>query len=291
MHPWFQAAGGNFIQQGHHLLEATVGLLATGLVLVVFWAEPRRWVRRLSWVILAGIVLLGILEGIRFAFAVEHDNTARALTLMHEYTGLLFFSLCVAMVVLTSPAWHRLGREAGDQGTEKQGGAATDAFQLRTVFHAALIACGLTYGQLVLGAVVRHAPYMTGHLAAVAFQSAIYLHLLVAGLMLFYAGLLLWRSRRAGVRSPGPICLVVFMVIQIGLGAGTWWVKYGLPAWVVSLVGEQDYLHRVFGTLPAVITTGHVAMGSLVAITALSITLLAARRLWVRRWWVQRLAN
>ena len=107
----------------------------------------------------------------------------------------------------------------------------------------------------MLGAVVRHAPYMTGHLAAVAFQMAIYFHLLMAGMLLFYVGLLLWRSRRTGARSPGPICLVVLIVIQIGLGASTWWVKYGLPAWTVLLVGEQDYLNRVSDTVPAVIIT------------------------------------
>ena len=99
----------------------------------------------------------------------------------------------------------------------------------------------------------------------------------MAGLLLLYAGLLLWRSRRVGARSPGPISLVAFIVIQIVLGASTWWVKYGLPAWTMSLVGEQNYLNRVPDTLSAVIITGHVAVGSLVAVTALSITLLAAR--------------
>ncbi len=136
---------------------------------------------------------------------------------------------------------------------------------------------------------------MTGDLAAVAFQSALYLHLLVAALLLFYSGLLLWRSREArlkihdpGVLKPGwpgpallgPVCLVVFVVVQIGLGATTWWMKYGLPAWVTSLVGPQNYLNRANDVVSTVIITSHVAVGALLAVIALSITLLAARRLW-----------
>ena len=147
----------------------------------------------------------------------------------------------------------------------------------------------------MLGAVVRHAPHMTGDLAAVAFQSALYFHLLVAGLLLFYAGLLLWRSRQArhcyldsGALKPrwpgpgllGPVCLVALIVVQIVLGASTWWVKYGLPAWVTALVGPRNYLNRASDVVSTVIITSHVAVGALLAVIALSITLLAARRLW-----------
>jgi cytochrome c oxidase assembly protein subunit 15 len=325
-YPWFQATGEKFIEHGHRLLGAVVGFLAIGLVLVSSRTEPRRWVRRVSWAILVGVLLQGFLGGMRVVFAVDHDNMARALALLHGCTGPLFFALCVAMVVFTSCTWYQLGsevevqqsrrlgtaesEEAADSGEAASGGeAATAGLQLRKLFHIALITSGLAYGQLVLGAVVRHTPHMTGHLAAVAFQMAVYFHLLVAGLLLLYGGALVWCSQKArrafsylghsrvAHSSPGqsplghsplgpltlsllgPVCLAVLLLIQIGLGASTWYVKYGIPAWATSLIGERSYLNRASDLYSVVIVTSHVAVGALIAVTALSIALLTARPL------------
>ena len=41
IYPWFQATGEKFIEHGHRLLGATVGLLALGLVLVISRTETR----------------------------------------------------------------------------------------------------------------------------------------------------------------------------------------------------------------------------------------------------------
>jgi len=283
LYPWFQAAGEKFIEHGHRLLGALVGVLAIGLVLVVSRTESRRWVRRFSWVILAGVVLQGVLGGMRVVFAVDHDNLARGLALLHGCTGPLFFALCVAMVVFTSPTWHRLGQSTELPQRVKKRNVLQQKKPLQKTLYVAFMTSVLAYGQLVVGAVVRHAPHMTGNLAATAFQAAVYFHLLLAGLLLIYVGLLLWRSGRAGVRSFGPTCLVALVVVQIGLGASTWVVKYGLPAWATSLVGQQNYVNRAADILPTVMITSHVAMGSLIAVTALSITLLLARRLWAGR--------
>jgi cytochrome c oxidase assembly protein subunit 15 len=285
IYPWFQAAGEKFIEHGHRLLGALVGLLAIGLVLVVSRTELRRWVRCLSWALLAGVILQGGLGGMRVLLAVDHDNGARALALLHGCTGPLFFALCVAMVVFTSPAWFSIGtgfsvgQDAESQQFTGPNVTEPNVFQLQKLVRVGLVTSGLAYGQLVLGAIVRHTPHMTGHLAAIAFQTAIYFHLLVAGLLLLYLGLLLWRGQQARIGLLGPLCLLGFFTVQIGLGACTWWVKYGQPAWTTTFIGEQYYLNRAVETLPAVIITSHVAIGSLIVVTAMSITLLAIRRL------------
>ncbi|MEO2046996.1 MAG: cytochrome oxidase assembly protein [Pirellulales bacterium] len=291
IYPWFQAAGEKFIEHGHRLLGALVGFLAIGLVLVFSRTELRRWVRCLSWALLAGVILQGVLGGMRVLLAVEHDNGARALALLHGCTGPLFFALCVAMVVFTSPAWFSsgtefsvgtgfsTGRDAAGQQFAGSNVTGPNVFQLQKLVRVGLVTSGLAYGQLVLGAIVRHTPHMTGHLASIAFQTAIYFHLLVAGLLLFYLGLLLWRGQQAKIGLLGPLCLLGFFAVQIGLGACTWWVKYGQPAWTTPFIGEQNYLNRAVEILPAVIITSHVAIGSLIGVTVMSITLLAIRRL------------
>src|SRR4030095_12485946 len=48
--------GNLFWEHGHRLVATTVGLLTIGLVILLSAKEKRRWVRRLGWVALAGVV-------------------------------------------------------------------------------------------------------------------------------------------------------------------------------------------------------------------------------------------
>ncbi len=281
LYPWLSATGDKFVEHGHRLLGASVGLLSIILAVVVCRTEPRAWVRRFSLVILTGVVLQGVLGGMRVVF------DERTLALVHGCTGPLFFALCVAMVVFTSHRW-RDPVQAAESLKTTGASETTGKNRTRKFFQLTLICTGLAYGQLVLGAVVRHVPHMHapnlgGQFPATAFQSAVYFHLLIAAVLLVYVMLLVWRSFRAKAHQLGATCLATLMIVQISLGASTWLVKYGMPAWATALVGEIRFLNTSTGAVQAAIITTHVAIGSLIMVLALAMALQSGRRSWEAR--------
>src|SRR6266545_5371002 len=48
--------GNLFWEHGHRMVATTVGLLTIGLAVFLFVKEERRWVRRLGWTALAGVI-------------------------------------------------------------------------------------------------------------------------------------------------------------------------------------------------------------------------------------------
>ncbi len=259
VYPWLSAVGDKFVEHGHRLLGATAGFLSIALVLVVWRTEPRGWVRKFSLVILAGVVLQGILGGMR----VVLDE--RTLALVHGCTGPLFFALCVAMVVFTSRWWEDVEPE-------------TSTARSRGMLRLALLCTGLAFAQLVVGAVVRHSPYLIGASASALFQSAVYLHMLLALVIVGHVLLLAWRCCRRGLQVAGGLCLAGLIGLQLVLGAGTWVVKYGVPRWAASVLGEIKLVNREADFLQNAIVTSHVAVGSLILVTALAVGLRLARQ-------------
>ncbi len=86
-----------FIEHGHRLLAATVGLVTIALVVVLYRCERRTWVRRLGLAALALVLFQGWLGGMR----VRMD--ARLLAQIHGCVGPAFFALAAALAVFTSP--------------------------------------------------------------------------------------------------------------------------------------------------------------------------------------------
>ena len=261
-YPWFSAVGDKFVEHGHRLLGATAGFLSIALAVVVWRTESRGWVRKFSLLILAGVVLQGILGGMR----VVLDE--RTLALVHGCTGPLFFALCTAMVVFTSRWWN-----------EVEPSKAND--RSRGTLRLALICTGLAFAQLMVGAVVRHSPYLIGEAASALFQASVYLHMLLALLIVGYATLLAWRCCRSRLQVVGGLCLASLVGIQLLLGMGSWVVKYGVPRWATSILGETKLVNREADFLQNAIVTSHVAVGSLILATALALGLRLARQLGV----------
>lgn len=65
LYPWFQATKDKFIEHGHRLFGAAVGVIAIGLCIVVWLKDQRRWVGWLSIAALLLIIGQGILGGLR----------------------------------------------------------------------------------------------------------------------------------------------------------------------------------------------------------------------------------
>jgi hypothetical protein len=79
-------------------------------------------------------------------------------------------------------------------------------------------------------------------------------------------------SRTSALRG-GSRLLVALLLVQLSLGAGTWVVNYGFPQWVNALVTTPDFVVRAHSWPQLLITTAHVAVGSLILVTSLLLTL------------------
>ncbi len=262
-YPWLSAVGDKFVEHGHRLLGAAVGFLSIVLVVVTWRCEPRRWVRWMSLAILAGVILQGVLGGLR----VVLDE--RTLALVHGCTGPMFFSLCVAMVVFTSQWWRDAGSQTQNQNTQNR--------KQTRLLRLAIVCTCLAFAQVVIGAILRHSPRMTGSLAPSLFQTAVYFHLLLALLVVVNGLLLAWRCFQNGMQVRSGMCLVGLIAVQVILGAGTWVVKYGVPLWATTW-WEMEFVNTQANFLQSSIITSHVAVGSLVLATALAISLRLARQ-------------
>ena len=259
-YPWLDSQGDKFVEHGHRLLGATVGFLAIGLVAVCYACQSSSAIRKYSLVILAGVILQGVLGGMRVVF------DERTLALIHGCTGPAFFALCVGMVVVTSRWWQEVAPVAGTPGTKK-------------FLRLAIITTTLAYLQLVVGAFVRHTPHMTSDSAAVVFQAAVYFHILLAVAITVHVGMLVWQAFRNRIERGRTVVLAALIGVQILLGASTWVVKYGLPRWATAIVGDLQFVNTAENAHQAGIITSHVAVGSLILVTALAIAMRAGRQL------------
>lgn len=243
-----------FIEHGHRLLGAMVGLVTIALVVVLYRCERRAWVRRLGLAALALVLLQGWLGGMR----VRLD--ARLLAQIHGCVGPAFFALAAALAAFTSPRWRA---------------AATSSLLAdRRVARLASITTALAYLQLLLGSQVRHISLRSD---MTMFRAAVLLHLFMAAMVVLHAFLLLIRVRGSGYADAWLTWptwrLAALVVAQIGLGCGTWVLKYGWPAWLSDYPWAAGYVVTRESLLQASITTAHVAIGSLILVTSLTVAL------------------
>jgi cytochrome c oxidase assembly protein subunit 15 len=248
-----------FIEHGHRLLASAVGMLTIGLLVMLLRFDTRRWMKGLGFFALALVIFQGVLGGVRVLF------DERTLALLHGCTGPLFFATTVAIVVFTSRTWVN-----GPAGLEVVSG--------RNVRLLAIVTAVLAYLQIMVGAVIRHVPVdaqpttflhaVKGHLYLAAVLT---IHVVVlVGLVKFYLRRVQPISRLAGM-------LGTLIGLQLALGAGTWVVKFAVPAWAaewitVPRVQEGSWLQTN-------VITAHVAIGSLILVTSVALALYAQRLL------------
>lgn len=247
-----------FIEHGHRLLGAAIGVLSIALAAALYRRDRRVWVRYLGLAAVALVSLQGVLGGMR----VRLD--ARLLAQIHGCVGPLCFALAVALAVFTSRRWR--ATEGGSGGID------------HSVFRLALVTTMLAYAQLVLGSQVRHVSLAAD---ASVFRAAVFLHLFGAALVVVHALLLAARAgwRRGGDSwISGPVRFLAGLVLaQIALGCGAWVVNYGWPAWLSEYAWAARYVVARQSAVQAAVTTAHVAIGSLILATSLTIALRAWR--------------
>ncbi len=234
LYPWAKMAGGIFYEHSHRLLGSLVGIL-TILTAFAFWRfDPRRWVRWLGSLALLLVIVQGVLGGLRVIWL------KLTLAIVHACVAQLFFGLMVSLVVFTSRSW------SGNF-------PAIPAGEGKSIRRLSLITAGLIYIQTIFGAVLRH----TGE--------RLDAHLLFAALVticvfLLAAKIIRKLPERRDLHGAATM-LWVLLVIQLGLGAGSFMVKY-------TAVGDAVTPWTI-----VLLTSAHVVVGALLFATAISLAL------------------
>ena len=248
--------GGVLFEHGHRLIAGTVGLMT--LILSAWFArsERRSWVRRLSFAACGLVVLQGILGGVTVLLRLPP-----AVSVAHACLAQAFFCVTVILALATSRGF--------------MGGDRVDGRSAAAVAPLAAAAAGLVYGQLILGAVMRHTgaglaipdfPLALGRLVPPLGSPEVavhFAHRLGALIVALAVGVLALRVRRLGGPAQarglaGPARLAVLLVlVQVTLGALT-----------------------VLSRLSVVPATAHVVTGALLLATTV---VLGARCVPVRR--------
>jgi cytochrome c oxidase assembly protein subunit 15 len=245
-----------FIEHGHRLLGAVVGLVAIGILVTAYRSDPRRWVTFLAIGMLIGVIGQGVLGGMR---VVLGDRT---LAMVHGCVGPAFFAVCVVMAAVTSRHWWLRSSGAGESHDGDDFGSPRFEIGKGHLALGFALVC-VSYAQLVLGAQLRHVqPTMLPG----GFAMTVALHVMTAFLLWVLTLIVWWRLRRCGdlTLSRPAAWLIGLLTVQILLGTGTWIVNYGWPSLLSWVPGSAGFLLRAKGFADSIIVTAHVATGALI---------------------------
>lgn len=255
-----------FIEHGHRLLGALVGLVTIGLLISVLRRDHRRWMKILAVLALALVILQGCLGGARVLF------NERLLALIHGCVGPLFFAFVCGIAVFTSRFWRL---PLVTTVVEFDGERAW----VSRVRRYAILTSVLIYGQLIVGAHVRHVAAEALALPS-TFRVLVMFHLIMAAVVVVHVGMLAWATRHRQLSGylRRPVALLSgLMLLQMILGPASWVLKYGWPLGL-SEYGPFAGQTIVDQGMPQVTTvTAHVATASLVLALAVVVMLRAIR--------------
>jgi cytochrome c oxidase assembly protein subunit 15 len=261
---WLGGSWNVFIEHAHRLLGAVTGLLTIVLAAALWIWDRRRLLRVLAVVAVAAVSFQGVLGGMRVVL------DGRWLALLHGCLGPAFFVLCVVLAACTS-RWWLARQDDGRLGSRLGWGRS---------LRLAAITSALAYVQLVLGALVRHGSHLS---ESTWFQIALVFHVLGAAALAGHVALLscyVWADGRSTPGLRGPALLMAALLLgQLALGGGAWITNYGWPAFVGQWAVAQGYVVVARGAAQTLITTGHVAVGSLIVAVAVTVVLRVGRLL------------
>jgi cytochrome c oxidase assembly protein subunit 15 len=130
--------GGILFEHTHRLMGSLVGFLTIILAVWLWLSEDRRWVRNLGVIALGGVILQGILGGLRVTMMKDEIG------IFHACIAQAFLGLLVVIALVTTNSWRMLV----SQRIDPQKFAS-----LKMLAIAITIAI---YVQLALGATMRH---------------------------------------------------------------------------------------------------------------------------------------
>jgi cytochrome c oxidase assembly protein subunit 15 len=130
--------GGILFEHTHRLIASIVGLLTIVLAVWLWRDEDRIWVRTLGALAIAGVILQGILGGLRVTMLKDQIG------IFHACLAQAFLALIVFIALVTSPVWRSLSVRGVDE------------IKFQKITTLALLTTAAIYLQLGLGATMRH---------------------------------------------------------------------------------------------------------------------------------------
>ena len=130
--------GGILFEHTHRLIASAVGFLTIILAIWLWRSESRSWVRNLGLIALAGVILQGILGGLRVTMLKDEIG------IFHACVAQAFLALLVVIALVTTSFWRSLGEL--DISPKK----------IAPIRFLAIAITLAIYVQLALGATMRH---------------------------------------------------------------------------------------------------------------------------------------
>jgi cytochrome c oxidase assembly protein subunit 15 len=244
-----EMVGGVLYEHGHRLAASLVGFLTLVLAIWTAAGETRPGVRTLGVLMLVAVILQGILGGVTVLYKLP-----LAVSVTHACLAQTFFCLAVVMAVVTGPGWGTPSARPIELGAPLPALAAA--------------ATAVVFGQLVLGALVRHGgaglaipdfplafgrlvPPFETHLIALHFAHRVGAVVVSVAILTLATTVLRTvdvdpRLRRAALLAVG------LLVVQIALGASIIWTKRSVvPTTTHLVVGAALLATCVVATLRA----------------------------------------
>ena len=242
--PTSKWVGNILYEHGHRLIASVVGMLTIILAIWLVRAEPRRWVRRLGITALAVVIAQGVLGGLTVKFMLPPS-----ISIAHASLAEGFFCITVILAFVTSERWMEQSPVA-------------EIPNASFVQRVALATTAAVYGQIILGATIRHA------------ESGLYAHIFgavaVFGCIVTGVVMVLFTVKQKGFLRHATL-LLCLVAAQIALGLVTLMVR------VPKNASGQLSAIQVF------VPTLHLALGALILATSLGMALKAYRFLGVPR--------
>jgi cytochrome c oxidase assembly protein subunit 15 len=242
---WLHGPWDLFLEHGHRLLGALVGMITLGLAGLVWWRGGSSAVRALAVTAVLLVIVQGVLGGAR---VLLDDKTVAK---VHACTGPLFFAVAVALATLTRRSTAGSARSPGRSRSPAGW------------FASALAVAA--YLQLVAGAQLRH---LDRAIDPATFHGLVSLHVVGAVAVLALAiGVV---SATAGSRREWPASwwwargLLLVVGGQWMLGLATWTVKWGFPAGMLPEAWQSADPLVARSAAGAAIITAHVILGMLI---------------------------
>ena len=135
--------GGVLFEHTHRLIASTVGFLTIILAIWLWRTEDRPAVKTLGLIAVAGVILQGILGGLRVTMLKDQIG------IFHACLAQAFLGLIVLIAITTTNFWRFLGVNL----TGLTGQASQPLLRIKMIAIATTIAI---YVQLALGATMRH---------------------------------------------------------------------------------------------------------------------------------------
>ena len=130
--------GGILFEHTHRLMGSLVGFLTIILAVWLWLCEDRRWVRNLGVIAIVGVILQGILGGLRVTMMKDQIG------IFHACVAQAFLALLVFIALVTTQIWH------------SPTGRLVDSQKLSPIKTLAVAITVAIYVQLALGATMRH---------------------------------------------------------------------------------------------------------------------------------------